>query len=162
MCAAVEDIHHRHRQVIAADAAEEAVERDILRLRRCLGRCERDRENGVCTEVRLIFRAVKLEHDGIDRIDIRSIRADECRCDLLVDVRNRLRDALAAELRLVTIASSSASNSPVEAPDGAAARPTEPSSSVTSASTVGLPRESMISRPMTCMICKYAFMVITS
>ena len=104
MCAAVEDIHHRHRQVIAADAAEEAVERDILRLRRCLGRCERDREDGVCTEVRLVFRAVELEHDGIDRIDVRSIRTDERRCDLLVDVRNRLRDALAAELRLVAVA----------------------------------------------------------
>ena len=37
---------------------------------------------------------------------------------------------------------------------GAAALPMEPSASVTSASTVGLPLESMISLPMTCMICK--------
>src|SRR5688500_1843947 len=42
--------------------------------------------------------------------------------------------------------SSSASCSPVEAPLGTAARPNAPLASVTSASTVGLPRESMISR----------------
>src|SRR5438093_7358758 len=42
--------------------------------------------------------------------------------------------------------SSSASRSPVEAPDGTAARPNAPPSSVTSTSTVGLPRESRISR----------------
>src|SRR5690606_14906800 len=42
--------------------------------------------------------------------------------------------------------SSSASPAPVEAPLGTAARPTVPSSSTTSASTVGLPRESRISR----------------
>ena len=43
--------------------------------------------------------------------------------------------------------SSSASRCPVDAPDGTAARPKAPPSSVTSTSTVGLPRESMISRP---------------
>src|SRR6187431_1634397 len=48
--------------------------------------------------------------------------------------------------------SSSASRSPVDAPDGTAARPVEPPSSVTSTSTVGLPRESRISRPCTLVI----------
>src|SRR4051812_11664031 len=48
--------------------------------------------------------------------------------------------------------SSSASRSPVEAPDGTAARPNAPPSSVTSASTVGLPRESRISRAATRVI----------
>src|SRR5579885_560676 len=43
--------------------------------------------------------------------------------------------------------SSTASRVPVEAPDGTAARPIAPESRMTSASTVGLPRESMISRP---------------
>ncbi len=41
---------------------------------------------------------------------------------------------------------SRASLSPVEAPDGTIARPTAPPSVTTSHSTVGLPRESMISR----------------
>ena len=47
---------------------------------------------------------------------------------------------------------SKASLEPVDAPDGAAARPKEPSSKYTSASTVGLPRESIISRPITLTI----------
>ena len=42
--------------------------------------------------------------------------------------------------------SSTASNSPVEAPEGTAAHPDAPDSSTTSASTVGLPRESRIWR----------------
>src|SRR6185437_10948404 len=42
--------------------------------------------------------------------------------------------------------SSTASCAPVEAPDGTAARPIDPSSSTTSTSTVGLPRLSRISR----------------
>ena len=42
--------------------------------------------------------------------------------------------------------SSTASCAPVEAPDGTAARPRAPPVSVTSTSTVGLPRESRISR----------------
>ena len=48
--------------------------------------------------------------------------------------------------------SSTASFSPVEAPDGTAARPKLPSARTTSASTVGLPRESRISRPLTSTI----------
>jgi hypothetical protein len=37
---------------------------------------------------------------------------------------------------------------PVDAPDGTAARPIAPFATITSASTVGLPRESMISRAL--------------
>src|SRR5229473_109600 len=45
--------------------------------------------------------------------------------------------------------SSTASRSPVEAPEGTAARPSAPPSSTTSTSTVGLPRLSRISRAKT-------------
>ncbi len=48
--------------------------------------------------------------------------------------------------------SSTASCSPVDAPDGTAARPSAPDSRVTSTSTVGLPRESRISRAWTRVI----------
>src|SRR5213593_4555009 len=48
--------------------------------------------------------------------------------------------------------SSSASRLPVEAPEGTAARPQAPDSSWTSASTVGYPRESRISRAYTPVI----------
>src|SRR2546427_1221485 len=58
---------------------------------------------------------------------------------------------------------SRASCSPVEAPEGTAARPRVPSSSKTSASTVGLPRESRIYLPRTPAIlwaCFAAFVVV--
>src|ERR1700676_1874068 len=45
--------------------------------------------------------------------------------------------------------SSRASCSPVDAPEGTAARPSAPPSRITSASTVGFPRESMICLPCT-------------
>src|SRR5215467_3230447 len=48
--------------------------------------------------------------------------------------------------------SSSASRSPVDAPEGTAARPNAAPSNATSTSTVGLPRESRISRPWTRVI----------
>ena len=48
--------------------------------------------------------------------------------------------------------SSRASFSPVEAPEGTAARPRTPFSRITSTSTVGFPRESMISRPITLLM----------
>ncbi|CFN73728.1 Uncharacterised protein [Bordetella pertussis] len=54
--------------------------------------------------------------------------------------------------------SSMASREPVEAPEGTEARPIAPDSSSTSHSTVGLPRESRISRPM---ISTIALMVLT-
>src|SRR5512137_928276 len=47
---------------------------------------------------------------------------------------------------------SSASREPVDAPEGTAARPSAPLSSSTSTSTVGLPRESRISRACTSLI----------
>src|SRR5690554_2389707 len=50
-----------------------------------------------------------------------------------------------------------ASREPVDAPDGTAARPITPDSSKTSASTVGLPRESRISRAITSMIALIKF-----
>ena len=48
--------------------------------------------------------------------------------------------------------SSTASYSPVDAPDGTAARPRAPESSTTSTSTVGLPRESSTCLPWTLSI----------
>src|SRR5690349_6206540 len=50
-----------------------------------------------------------------------------------------------------------ASREPVDAPDGTAARPITPDSSRTSHSTVGLPRESMISRPIISTIALMSF-----
>ena len=65
-------------------------------------------------------------------------------------------DALAAPSASPPSRSSVASNSPVEAPEGTAARPSAPESSATSTSTVGLPRESRIWRAWMCSIAPIA------
>jgi len=63
----------------------------------------------------------------------------------------RRHDA-AARVEAAREARERAARDPVDAPDGTAARPITPDSSSTSASTVGLPRESRISRATTSMI----------
>ena len=69
--------------------------------------------------------------------------------DLVVDVVDGRCDTPCRRTRRPPSRSSTASNSPVEAPEGTAARPTAPDSSSTSTSTVGLPRESRICLPTT-------------
>ena len=65
-----------------------------------------------------------------------------------------LETPLPPNLSLFPSLSSNASNSPVEAPLGAAPRPTVPPAKYTSASTVGFPLESIISLPTTFSISK--------
>src|SRR5438105_11030196 len=67
----------------------------------------------------------------------------------LLALATALRTPLPRYLDLSPSRSSRASCSPVEAPEGTAARPSAPPSRTTSASTVGLPRESMIWRAWT-------------
>ena len=57
--------------------------------------------------------------------------------------------------------SSNASREPVDAPDGTAARPVTPLSSVTSTSTVGFPRESKISRACTSLITTSSYITMS-
>ena len=72
---------------------------------------------------------------------------------LSLTLSTALRHALAQEyFDLSPSRSSQASCTPVLAPLGTAARPNEPSASVTSTSTVGLPRLSRIWRPWMSMI----------
>src|SRR5580704_4319067 len=63
-----------------------------------------------------------------------------------------LRTPLPRYFDLSASRSSRASCSPVDAPEGTAARPLTPTPTYTSASTVGLPRESMIWRAWTRVI----------
>ena len=78
------------------------------------------------------------------------VEAEDRLADLGVDVLDRLQHALAEIARGVAVAQARwPPSSPVDAPEGTAARPDTPDSSTTSASMVGLPRESRISRAMT-------------
>jgi len=72
--------------------------------------------------------------------------------DFVVGVGNGFEDALAEILRFVAIAKLECFVFTSEAPEGTAARPSAPPSRMTSASTVGLPRESMTWRARTRVI----------
>src|SRR6185437_13802216 len=64
--AAIDDVHHRHRQRPRRGAADIAVERHVEGFRRSLGDRQRDAENGIGAEAALVRRAVEIDHDLVD------------------------------------------------------------------------------------------------
>ena len=150
--AAVEHVHHRHRQDPRLLAAEMAPERLPGVGRGGLRDGERDAEDGVRAEPRLVRRAVELDHRVVEAGLVGRVAAVDRGGDLAVDVGDGVRHALAAEgaaavaqLDRLELAGRRARG------HGGPAR-ARPESSVTSTSTVGLPRLSMICRPWTSAI----------
>ena len=102
MGAAVEDVHHRHREdvrVVARGAVElgdVGVERHARVGRGGAGDRERDAEDRVGAEPRLVRRPVELAQRLVDRRLVGGARAGERLRDRVVDVADRRRHALAA------------------------------------------------------------------
>ena len=86
MCAAVQNIHHRDRQLCSLNAAEETVKRNAERI--CSGSCSGNRhgENRICAKLGFVLCAVCFDHCLVDRINIRSIHTGQHFIDLGVDV----------------------------------------------------------------------------
>ena len=151
--AAVDDVHHRHRQHARLRAADVAVERQARGLGRGLGDGQRDAEDRVGAEARLVRRAVELDQRLVDGDLILGIHAADRVEDLALTLSTALQHALAAVAALVAVAQL---DRLVRA--GARRRTarrrgrSEPSSRSTSTSTVGLPRLSRISRAAMSMI----------
>ena len=104
VCAAVEHVHQRHRERAGVLTAEIPPERLSLARRRGAGRRERDGEDGVCAEPRFVFRAVQLAHGLVERALLPRVEAPQQLEYLVVDVRLRVQDALAAVARTVAVA----------------------------------------------------------
>ena len=66
MDAAVENIHHRHRQDTAMDAAHIGIERQARLLGRSLGGGEADAENRIGADAALIGGTVEIDHRLIE------------------------------------------------------------------------------------------------
>ena len=96
MHAAIDDVHHRHRQQRRLLAADITVERQALRVGCGLGRGQRHAENGVGAEPLLVLGAVEIAQGLIEPALIGGIEAFERLADLAVDRRDRLLHALAA------------------------------------------------------------------
>ena len=103
MGAAIDDVHHRHRQGAGRGAADIFVERQAGGLGRGLGDGERDAEDSVGAEAALVFRAVELAHHVVDADLVLGVEPGDGVVDVVVDGIDRLGHAL-AEIALVAVA----------------------------------------------------------
>ena len=94
--AAVEDVHHRHRQDVRRLAAEVAPQRQVLLGRRGARGGQRDAEDGVRAQARLVVGAVELDQLAVEALLVGGVVAGDGLGDLAVDVADGLHDALAA------------------------------------------------------------------
>ena len=65
--AAIDDIHHRHRQNVGIDTAEILKQRQVAFQGGGFGRRQRDRQDGVGTESGLVGGAVQIDHRVVHR-----------------------------------------------------------------------------------------------
>ena len=94
--ATVEHVHARQRQRVRVRAADVAVEREVALVGAGLRRGERDAEQRVRAEARLVVRAVELDQRLVEEALVEAFDPDDRLADLAVDVRDRALDALAA------------------------------------------------------------------
>ncbi len=99
VCAAVEDVHHRHRQDVRVRTADVAEQRQRRRVRRGLGHGERNAEDGVGAEPGLVRGAVKVQQRLVDQPLVVGAQPDDRGSDLVEHGLHRLVDALAAVTR---------------------------------------------------------------
>ena len=148
MRAAVDDVHHRHRQRAGAVAAQVAGRAAARPTRPPPWPGQRDGQDGVGPQPRLVRRAVQLDHQPVDgRLVGRRSARRSASGDLAVDVRHGLA---ARPCRRSARASPSRSSRASCEPGGGAGRhdgraAARRQTASTSTATVGLPRESRIS-----------------
>ena len=104
MLAAIDDIHHGHRQGAGENATDMAIERYVQIRRRRLGNRERDREHRIGPQPRLIGRAIQFDHRLVYFDLIERIKAGKRIKNLAFHARHRLQHALATIAGLVAIA----------------------------------------------------------
>ena len=101
---AVDDVHHRHRQVAGEGAADIAVQGQARLLRRRLGGGQADAQDGVGAEACLVRRAVQLDHHVVDEQLILDIRTGQGITDFAVHGVDGGQHALAQIARIVAVA----------------------------------------------------------
>ena len=122
MLAAVQHVHHRDGQDVRGLAAEVAPEREPLLGRRGVRGRQRDGENRVGAEPRLVGRAVQRDQRAVERRLVEGVLPGDAAAISPLTFSTARRTPLPSQSAPPS-RSSVASNSPVEAPDGTAARP---------------------------------------
>ena len=102
--AAVDDVHHRHRQGPRRGAADIAIERHVEGFGRRLGAGQRDAEDGVGPKPALVRRAVEIDHDLVDLDLLLDGLIAQRLEDFAVDGLDRLLHALAEIALVVAVA----------------------------------------------------------
>src|SRR6478735_1812834 len=104
MHAAIDDVHHRHRQGPGRSAADITIKRHVEGIGRRLGAGKRHAEDGIGSEPALVRRTVELDHGLVDLDLVFGRAVGERLEDLAIDGLDRLAHALAEIARLVSIA----------------------------------------------------------
>ena len=102
--AAIDDVHHRHRQDRRPDPAHVAEQRQPARIGRRAGRGKTDPEDGIGAEAALVVAAVELDHQRVDLGLVLGFVADDGVGDLAIDRGDRLPDPLAAPALGIAVA----------------------------------------------------------
>ena len=96
MHAAIDDVHHRHRQGVGLDAADIAIERQVGGIGRRLGHGQRHAQDGIGAQPRLVGGAVQLDHGEVDLDLVLGIEPGQSVEYFTIHRGDRLFDALAA------------------------------------------------------------------
>ena len=104
MCAAVEHVHHRHRQRLGVAAADVVIQALAGRQRAGLRAREGHAENSIGAETGLVRGAVQLDEQLVDGGLVEDVHALQRLSDLDVDVLNCLEHALAEVTALIAVA----------------------------------------------------------
>ena len=104
VCAAVEHVHHRHRQRLGVAAADVVVQRQAQSLCSSLGNSQGHAENSIGAETGLVRGAVQLDEQLVDGGLVEDVHALQRLSDLDVDVLNCLEHALAEVTALIAVA----------------------------------------------------------
>ena len=104
VCAAVEHVHHRHRQRLSVAAADVVIQALAGRQRAGLRAREGHAENSIGAETGLVRGAVQLDEQLVDGGLVEDVHALQRLSDLDVDVLNCLEHALAEVTALIAVA----------------------------------------------------------
>ena len=104
MRAAVQHVQHRRGQYARIHATEIAIQRNLQRLRSGPRRSQRNRKNGIRTQLALVGGAVERDHRLINQPLIRGIHPLEFRGNHGFDVGHGLQHAFAHVMALVAVA----------------------------------------------------------
>ena len=104
VCPTVDDVHHRHRHDIRPGPAEIAIQRLVATARHRFRAGERDREDRVGSQLRLVGGAVELDQGVVDRPLVARLHAAQRTPNDVLDVQDCLHDPLAVIALCIAVA----------------------------------------------------------